>query len=118
MSTYEYKTIAAPRRAPKTKGVKGKDALAARAVEDVLREECVGGWEYLRADSFQFEEAGGIFAGKETVTRTMLIFRRPVAATGPHKSSRPQPDAQPATPVAAQPAAAPPPPPIGGVERG
>ena len=115
MSEYEYKTVAAPRRAPKVKGVKGKDALAARSIEDVISAECVGGWDYVRSDSFQFEEANGIVGGKHTVTRSIMVFRRKSARAAPAQTT---PQQMAAPQMTAEPARASEAPVVGGAERG
>ena len=44
MTGYNYKTIAAPRRLKKVKGVKGQDALLAHSVEELIAVEAAQGW--------------------------------------------------------------------------
>ena len=42
---YDYKTVAAPRRSGKFKGIKGPDAFA-RTIEEAISAEAGAGWEY------------------------------------------------------------------------
>lgn len=76
MSAYEYRTVAAPRRAPKAQGVKGVEARLARAMGEIITAEAANGWEYLRADSLPVEEGGGLFSKARTEWRAVLVFRR------------------------------------------
>ena len=102
MTGYTYKTVAAPRRLKKIKGVKGKDALLARTVEDLIAVEAAQGWEYQRTDTFPVEEKGGLFSKSSVETRAVLIFRKAVAsapaqpvaqpmAAAPQHAAQPQP---------------------------
>ncbi len=79
MTGYTYKTVAAPRRLKKVKGVKGQDALLAHSVEELIAVEAAQGWEYLRADTFPVEEKGGMFSKAVVTERALLVFRKPVA---------------------------------------
>ena len=92
MSGYSYKTVAAPRRLKKIKGVKGKDALLARTVEDLIAVEAAQGWEYQRADMFPVDEKSGFFSKSSTEMRAVLIFRK--AAPSAQPQVPPQPVAQ------------------------
>ena len=86
MTRYEYKTVAAPRRERRFKGVKaGADGFA-RTIEDVLNEECVDGWEYLRAESLPCDSKGGLFSRGMEILHTVLIFRRAL----PDPNARPE----------------------------
>ncbi len=80
MPTYEYKTVAAPRRAPKASGAKGPEARLAHAMQELIAAEARQGWDYLRADSLPVEEGGGLFSKSVTIWRAVLVFRREVAA--------------------------------------
>lgn len=107
MSQHDYKTVAAPRRAKKVKGVKGRDAQFALAVEDIIRAEAANGWEYVRTDLFEAEEAGGLFSKSRAVSYSVMIFRRRNAAQDMAPTVVPQPTREPAP----QPAPAAPEPP-------
>lgn len=104
MTGYSYKTVAAPRRLKKVKGVKGKDALLARTVEDLIAVEAAQGWEYLRADTFPVEEKGGMFSKPVVTERAVLVFCKPIAVQPAYTAPQPapvqhQPSAPPAAPV-------------------
>lgn len=113
MAGYTYKTVAAPRRLKKVKGVKGQDALLAHSVEDLISVEAAQGWEYLRADTFPVEEKGGMFSKPVVTERALLVFRKPSAAqqvrpvAAQPVQAAPQPVAQPTAQPAPQPIAAP-----------
>ncbi|MFT6772545.1 MAG: hypothetical protein ACJA1L_000249 [Paracoccaceae bacterium] len=98
MTRYDYKTVAAPRRERKTKGVRpGADAFAL-TLQAVLNEESAAGWEFLRAESLPCDERAGWFGGRREVLHSVLVFRRAV----------PLPEAAPApSPRRAEPAATP-----------
>jgi len=76
MSAYEYKTVAAPRRAGRYRGVaKGPESFA-RTIEETLSAEAVDGWEFLRAENLPCEEKHGWLSRRETVFHSVLVFRR------------------------------------------
>ena len=76
MSAYEYKTVAAPRRAGRYRGVaKGPDSFA-RTIEETLTNEAVDGWEFQRAENLPCEEKHGWLSRRETVFHSVLVFRR------------------------------------------
>lgn len=106
MPAYEYKTVAAPRRPKKARGVKGKDAQMAHAVEELIQETAMGGWEYHRTDIFPVQEGGGLFSRAQTVQRAVMVFRR--AASQPQATAAQRiatPHQAPHPPISAQPAA-------------
>ncbi len=113
MTVYQYKTVAAPRRLKKVKGVKDKDALTAHAICEAIATEAAQGWEYQRADRFQVEEKSGFFSKPVLRESTVLIFRKPVQTAAPvqrHPApAQPQPAPQPIQrqEVAAEPVAPP-----------
>lgn len=72
----EYKTITAPRRLRKVKGVKGRDELLAYTIGELISAEAAEGWRYLRTDSFMIEEKSGFFSKPATVQRSVLVFAR------------------------------------------
>ncbi|QIE54731.1 hypothetical protein G5B40_04305 [Pikeienuella piscinae] len=80
MAEYSYKTVAAPRKPRKTRGVRGAEALIAHAVGEIIQAEAANGWEYLRTDSIPVEEGGGVFSRAVTVWRAVMVFRRAVDA--------------------------------------
>lgn len=78
MAEFKYKTVAAPRRAKKARGVKGADAQLAHNMGEIISREAADGWEYLRTDSLPVEEGGGMFSRGQVTWRAVLVFRRPV----------------------------------------
>lgn len=90
MARYSYKTVAAPRRARKAKGVKGADALLAHAMGELISEEAAGGWEYVRTDSLPVEEGGGLFSRPVTTWRAVMTFRRAEEAAPQREKAQPQ----------------------------
>ena len=71
MADLEYKTIAAPRRAQKVKGVRGADERYAYTIGEIIEEQAAKGWRYLQADTFHFEEKAGFFSASKNVSRTV-----------------------------------------------
>lgn len=72
----QYKCVAAPERAPKRKGAKTRTERVAACVEDVIAEQAVDGWEYVRTDLFPVEESGGWFSRRQEVHRAVMVFAR------------------------------------------
>ncbi|MEM7546916.1 MAG: hypothetical protein AAF367_15410 [Pseudomonadota bacterium] len=107
MSDLEYKTIAAPARAGKAPGVKGKEAQFAHTVQSLIRQEATNGWRYLRTDRFPVTEGGGLFSRRVVVDRAVLVFARQPRVAPPRAAAAPQPAPAP-TPSSAPPVAAPP----------
>lgn len=79
MPRYEYKTIPAPTKGRKAKGVKGPEARFAFALEAVMNEMAAQGWEYLRSETLPSVERSGI-ASTTTQWRNIMVFRRVVDA--------------------------------------
>ncbi|MGG7568512.1 hypothetical protein ACQ5SO_20345 [Rhodovulum sp. DZ06] len=76
MTRYEYKTVAAPRRERRYKGVKAGHEGFARTIEDVLNDESHDGWEFQRAETLPADSKGGLFSRGGEVLHSVLIFRR------------------------------------------
>lgn len=125
MAEFKYKTVAAPRRVKKARGVKGAEAQLAHNIGEIIAREAVDGWEYLRADSLPIEEGGGMFSRPHVSWRAVLIFRRQVQASEratpaqEHEAHVPPESREPFMRVATSTPAAPgyQPPPVGGAER-
>jgi len=75
MPFYEYKVVPAPEKAPRVKGLKGTPRFA-HALQEVMNDHAQDGWEYQRAETLPDEERKGLMGGRETVMRTVLVFRR------------------------------------------
>ncbi|MEO1918366.1 MAG: hypothetical protein ABGW81_01375 [Paracoccaceae bacterium] len=76
MATFEYKTICAPRKASKIKGVKNSGERYAQTLTDVINAQSADGWEYFRADALPVDERSVM--SRRTTERylSLLIFRR------------------------------------------
>ncbi|WP_417243128.1 DUF4177 domain-containing protein [Celeribacter sp.] len=85
MAKFEYKSIPAPKKGEKAKGVKGSDGRMAQAMTSVLNDMGALGWEYLRADTLPLEERAGL-TSKAVHYYTVLVFRREMAAAAPAQS--------------------------------
>ena len=73
---YEYKCIGAPERPRRSRRAKtGSDRLA-RAMEKIMKDEAVNGWEYMRTDLVPVVEKGGFLSRPQEVHRAVLVFRR------------------------------------------
>jgi len=106
MQRYEYKVVPAPRKGQRGKGVKGTEGKFAHALQLLMNQHGLDGWEYQRTDTLPCEERVGL-TGRTTTFQNMLVFRRPLAAEQPqdmpilleHKStaSEAKPDPEPET---------------------
>lgn len=76
MSTFEYKSICAPRKGLKIKGVKGADERYAQTLTDVINDQSANGWEYYRAESLPVDEKSGVMGKTSEKYLSLLIFRR------------------------------------------
>ena len=76
MTNYEYKTICAPRKALKFKGIKGTDDRYAKTLTDVINAQSADGWEYFRAESLPVDEKAGMMGKTAEKYISLLIFRR------------------------------------------
>lgn len=109
MTKFEYKVIAAPRKAAKVRGIKrGEDRFAA-SLAALMNELGAQGWEYQRTDTLPVESRAGML-GHTTRFHNMLVFRRVISAPGNEVNVLPEPEASPAelqNPPAIQPAQSP-----------
>ena len=80
MTSHDYRVLPAPRRGVKVRGARSPEERFAKAVEAEMNRMAAEGWDYLRSDILPCEERQGWFRGNATVYRTLLVFRRPVAA--------------------------------------
>lgn len=99
---YDYKCVAAPEKARRRRGAKTRTDRVALAMEEILKAEAGGGWEYQRTDLIPVEEKSGWFGRAHDVHRAVLVFRRPKGASRPHPISTAAPEA-PVQDVAPQP---------------
>ena len=75
---FEYMVVPAPRKGLKGKGVKGNEARFAFAIQTLMNEHAVQGWEFVRAEVLPSDERQGL-TSSHTVYRDLLVFRRPRA---------------------------------------
>ena len=99
MSTFEYKTICAPRKALKIKGVKGADNRYAQTLTDVINAQSANGWEYFRAESLPVDEKSGMMGKTAEKYLSLLIFRRENIETYEEPAFSPAIIEEPADPV-------------------
>ena len=76
MSNFEYKTICAPRKALKIKGVRAESDRYAQTLTDVINAQSADGWEYYRAESLPVDMKSGLMGKTSENYVSLLIFRR------------------------------------------
>jgi hypothetical protein len=76
--SFEYKTVGAPERAKRKRGLRTGSDRAAAAFDDVLQAEAVDGWEYLRTDLLPVTDRAGWFGRAREMHRAVMVFRRPL----------------------------------------
>lgn len=86
---YEYKCVGAPERARRRKGARTRSDRVARAMEDLINDNAIDGWEYLRTDLVPVEEKGGVLSRSQEVHRAVLIFRREILRLSGHEAASP-----------------------------
>lgn len=79
MAGWEYKVMPAPTKGLKGKGVKGAEGRFANALETLMNEMALEGWEFQRAETLPSVERVGL-TGSATEWRNLLVFRRAVPA--------------------------------------
>lgn len=78
MSAFEYKVVAAPKKAKAFKGVRSHEDQFAEVLCEVMNDMARNDWEYLRAESLPCEEKTGLTSRVESY-QSVLVFRRPIA---------------------------------------
>ncbi len=107
--SFEYKTVGAPEKGKRKRGLRRQSDRVAAAFEEILQAEAVDGWEYQRTDLLPVMEGSGWFRRGHEVHRAVMVFRRPLdraeveSAAMLHRA----PSVSPAAIPAATPAAAP-----------
>jgi hypothetical protein len=74
--TFEYKTVGAPEKGKRQRGARSQSDRVAAAFDEVLQDEAVEGWEYLRTDLLPVTERSGWFSRGHEVHRAVMVFRR------------------------------------------
>ncbi len=92
MAQFEYKAIAAPRRAKRVKGAKSTTDRFAHAMTDALNTMGAEGWEYVRSETLPVDEKKGMLSSAVEAYHSVMVFRRPIEeprlATRPAESLR------------------------------
>lgn len=81
MHMYEYKVIPAPQKGVKARGIKGTRERFANALQTIMNEQGLDGWQYLRTDTLPCDERQGL-TRRSTVFQNMLVFCRPLDSVG------------------------------------
>ncbi|MEM7213125.1 MAG: hypothetical protein AAF479_14755 [Pseudomonadota bacterium] len=101
---YDYKCVAAPEKARRRRGARTRTDRVALAMEDILKAEATGGWEYQRTDLIPVEEKSGWFGRAHEVHRAVLVFRKPKKSARPHViETAPRSEPAPVQPVETKP---------------
>jgi len=79
MAHYEYRCVAAPRKAKSFKGVRRHEDQFASVLGEIMNEMAASDWEYLRAESLPCEEKSGLTSRVESY-QSVLVFRRRIVA--------------------------------------
>ncbi len=103
--SFEYKTVGAPERAKRKRGLRSRSDRVAAAFEEILQAEAVDGWEYLRTDLLPVIESAGWFKRGHEVHRAVMVFRRPLDRVAPVESEATQRRAPSVTPAPVRPLA-------------
>jgi hypothetical protein len=72
----EYKSVPAPTRPNKYKGIKDVEVRMAMTLDEVLNAEAQKGWTYSGSQILGCERKRGLFRRSERVETTFLIFSR------------------------------------------
>jgi len=78
--SFEYKTVAAPEKGKRLRGLTTASERVAAAFEKILQAEAMDGWEYLRTDLLPVTERASWFARPRETHRAVMVFRREVVA--------------------------------------
>ena len=74
--TFEYKTVGAPEKGLRKRGLRSQSDRVAYAFEKLLKAEATDGWEYLRTDLLPVTERAGWFGRGHEMHRAVMVFRR------------------------------------------
>ena len=74
--TFEYKTIGAPEKGKRKRGLRSPSDRVAAAFEEILQDQAVDGWDYQRTDLLPVMERSGWFGKSHEVHRAVMVFRR------------------------------------------
>jgi len=81
--TFEYKTVGAPEKGKRKRGLRSQSDRVAYAFGKLLKAEATSGWEYLRTDLLPVTERSGWFGRGHEMHRAVMVFRRPLSPVQP-----------------------------------
>jgi hypothetical protein len=81
--TFEYKTVGAPEKGIRKRGLRSQSDRVAYAFQKLLKAEATDGWEYLRTDLLPVTERSGWFGRGHEMHRAVMVFRRPINTAQP-----------------------------------
>jgi hypothetical protein len=82
MTQYEYRVVAAPRRAMRVRGLKTSQERFAATVAEAINDAAADGWEFYRSETLPMDERQGMLKGRVEVLQSLLVFRRPLKGLG------------------------------------
>jgi len=85
---FEYKTVGGPDRGKRKDGARTVADRVAAAMEDIIRAQATGGWEYLRTDLVPVEERPSLLGRRRLVHCAVLVFRRPIGGAAAAEPTR------------------------------
>ena len=88
--SYEYKTVGAPEKGKRRRGSRSRSDRVAAAFDEILAEEAVDGWEYMRTDLVPVTERNGLFGRAQEVHRAVMVFRRELEPVRPNLFAAPE----------------------------
>jgi hypothetical protein len=100
MSENDYKTILAPQRPGKFRGVRDLEERWERTLSDAINAGCAGDWDFVSMQTMTVTEGGGLFSKEKTRTLTFLVFARPKPVRSAPAAPQPAPAQE--APVSAQ----------------
>lgn len=77
---YEYKCVGAPERPRRSRRAKTPSDRLASAMQKIIEEEAVNGWEYMRTDLLPVTEKSSFLGRTQEVHRAVMVFRRDLEA--------------------------------------
>ncbi len=79
MADFEYKVVAAPKKTKAFRGVRAHEDQFAHVLMEIMNEQALHNWEYLRAESLPCEEKTGLTSRVESY-QSVLVFRRAIVS--------------------------------------
>ncbi|MEM9048963.1 MAG: DUF4177 domain-containing protein [Pseudomonadota bacterium] len=80
MTKYDYKVVAAPRRARRIRGIKTTQDRFAATIAETINKAAAEGWEFYRTETLPMDERQGMLKGRVETLQSLLVFRRALKA--------------------------------------